>query len=333
MEAPELPDNEAARIETLHRLNVLDTPRHDRFDRYTRISARIFDVPVAMISLIDRYRQWFKSVEGFDAEETSREDSFCGHAILGDDVFEISNARRDRRFRDNPLVLEQPHICFYAGAPLKAPNGHKLGTLCLIDRVPRRLSDEEKVMLKNLADMVVAEMVNYVDTETGLDKRNSLLASGTKCFEEAKDGRGFSLLLFDLTEIVMAGSDENSAAPAGEQFAGLLRRHFPNAESMASLGREDFCVLLKDKRSFDGEAAIKALCEEAKDTIYPDTRFDTFSALVGRIDYDPDRHAKFIDMLHEADELFFLRDTKPSTEIAEKVRSREMLVRWRKTIF
>ena len=333
MEAPGLPENETDRIETLHKINVLDTPRHDRFDRYTRISSRIFDVPIALISLIDRHRQWFKSTEGLDVAETSREESFCGHAILGDDVFEVSNARRDRRFRDNPLVLEQPHICFYAGAPLKAPNGHKLGTLCLIDRVPRRLGDEEKVMLMNLADMVVAEMVNYVDTETGLDKRNTLLAIGTRFFEDAQDDLRFALLLFDLTEIVMAGSDESSTTPAGEQFAELLRRHFPNAESIASLGREDFCVLLKNKGSFDEKAATKALCEEAKDLIYPDPRFDTFSALVGQIDYDPERHARFIDMLHEADELFFLRDTKPSTEIAEKVRSRETLARWRKTIF
>ena len=333
MQAPGLPENEAARIETLHRLNVLDSPRHDRFDRYTRISTRIFDVPIAMISLVDRYRQWFKSIEGFDAEETSREDSFCGHAILGDDVFEVRNARRDRRFRDNPLVLEQPHICFYAGAPLKAPNGHKLGTLCLIDRVPRRLGDEEKVMLTNLADMVVAEMVNYVDTETGLDKRNSLLATGTRCIDEAPGDRRYSLLLFDLTEIVAAGGEKALAAPAGETFAALLRQHFPTAKSIASLGREDFCVLLKDDRSFDEEAAIEAVCKKARERIYPHPHFDTFDALVGRIDFDPERHTSFIDMLHEADELFFVRDTKPSEEIAEKVRSRETLARWRKTIF
>ena len=160
MQAPDLPANEEDRIATLQSLNILDTPRHDRFDRYTRISTRIFDMPIAIISLVDRYRQWFKSTAGLEVDETPRDISFCGHAILGDGVFEIRNTRRDSRFRDNPLVLEQPHIRFYAGAPLEAPNGHKLGTLCLIDRVPRRLSDEEKTMLKNLADMVVGEMIN-----------------------------------------------------------------------------------------------------------------------------------------------------------------------------
>ena len=164
MQEPALAQNEDERLATLHSLKILDSPRDDRFDRYTRISARIFDMPVAIISLVDRDRQWFKSTEGFDAEETPRKFSFCGHAILGNDVFEVRNARRDPRFRDNPLVIDRPHIRFYAGAPLEAPNGHKLGTLCIIDKVPRQLSDEEKSMLKNLANMVVNEMFDHSDT-------------------------------------------------------------------------------------------------------------------------------------------------------------------------
>ena len=164
MQQPAMPRNEDERLATLNSLEILDTPRDDRFDRFTRISARIFDMPIAIISLVDRDRQWFKSTEGFDAEETPREFSFCGHAILGNDVFEVRNARRDPRFRDNPFVIDQPHIRFYAGAPLEAPNGHKLGTLCIIDKIPRQLSGEEKTMLKNLADMVVSEMFSHSDT-------------------------------------------------------------------------------------------------------------------------------------------------------------------------
>ena len=164
MQQPAIPLNEDERLATLHSVEILDTPRDDRFDRFTRISARIFDMPIAIISLVDRDRQWFKSTEGFNAEETPRKFSFCGHAILGNDVFEVRNARRDPRFRDNPFVIDQPHIRFYAGAPLEAPNGHKLGTLCIIDKIPRQLSDEEKTMLKNLADMVVSEMFSQSDT-------------------------------------------------------------------------------------------------------------------------------------------------------------------------
>jgi len=183
MQEPKIPSDETERLATLHSLNILDTPRDDRFDRYTRISARIFDIPISVISLVDRHRQWFKSTEGFDATESPRNISFCGHAILGDEIFEVRDALRDPRFRDNPLVTDQPNIRFYAGAPLEAPNGHKLGTLCIIDTIPRQLSDDEKVKLKNLADMVVGEMAGYFDAETGLADQAALLNAGAKCVD------------------------------------------------------------------------------------------------------------------------------------------------------
>jgi len=286
-----------------------------------------------VISLVDRYRQWFKSTAGLDVEESPRKISFCGHAILGDDVFEVRNTRKDARFRDNPLVLEQPHIRYYAGAPLQAPNGHKLGTLCLIDRVPRRLSDEEKTMLKNLADMVVNEMVNYVDTDTGLDNRNALLKAGEKIFELEPEQRRFSLLLFDTTDVVMAQDNKEWPVPPGEIFAKLLRSSFPRAESIASLGREDFCVLLKENDAFDEAKAIDRLCAEAKELIFPDAQYEDFSPYVGTIQYVPERHACIVDILHEADELFFKRDTQPSLETAGRNRSSQSLDRWRQTIF
>jgi len=332
-----LPDNEADRITTLKSLNILDTPNDDRFDRYTRISARIFDMPIAVISLVDRYRQWFKSAEGFDGKETPRNISFCGHAILGDDIFEVRNTRRDARFRDNPLVVEQPHIRFYAGAPLEAPNGHKLGTLCLIDRVPRRLSDDEKVMLKNLADMVVSEMVNYVDTETGLDNRNALLIAGAQCFDLQPEARRFSVLLFDLTDVVTAKSHTEWQLPPGETFAKLLRSHFPDAKSIAYLGREDFCVLLQEDKAFDATKATSRLCKEARDAIFPDAELESFSAFVGRIDYAPDKYTNIEDMLHDADALFFKREKQPLPKALgddqEEDQGGEALARWRKTIF
>jgi len=331
MQEPGLPDNEAERVATLHSLNILDTRHHDRFDRYTRISTRIFDMPIALISLVDRYRQWFKSSVGTDVEETPRNISFCGHAILGDDVFEIQNTRRDSRFRDNPLVVEQPHIRFYAGAPLTAPNGHKLGTLCLIDRVPRRLSDEEKVMLKNLANMVVNEMINYVDTETGLDNRNALLTAGAECFDKDVEKRHFALLLFDITDVVVAQDDTEWQVLPGETFAKLLCSHFPQAKSIASLGREDFCVLLEEDQAFGETEAINRVCNEARDLIYPDAKYEAFNALVGRIQYDPEKYSSIVDMLHEADELFFERETHPSLEIPEKKRTIDSLDRWRNT--
>ena len=292
-----------------------------------------FNVPIAVISLVDRNRQWFKSTAGIDVEETPRDVSFCGHAILGDDVFEVRNTRKDPRFRDNPMVLKQPHIRFYAGAPLKAPNGHKLGTLCLIDRVQHYLSDEEKTMLKSLADMIVDEMVSYVDTETGLDNRHALLKAGEKLFDLAPDNRRFSLVLFDTTDIVVAQENIDWPVPPEVIFAKLLRKYFPGAESIASLGREDFCVLLKEDDTFDVLKAIDQLRAEAKASIFPDTCFENFDTYVGTIQYDREKYPSIVAMLHQADDLFFQRDTQPSPETANRNRPGQSLDRWRKTIF
>ncbi len=119
MKAPDIPQDEQARIKALRSLNVLDTPSEERFDRLTRLAKRMFDVPIALVSLVDENRQWFKSCIGLDVSETPRDISFCGHAILGSEVFIIPDTKKDERFTDNPLVLNDPHIRFYAGCPLR----------------------------------------------------------------------------------------------------------------------------------------------------------------------------------------------------------------------
>lgn len=148
---PPLPPDEAERLASLRALGLLDTPPEERFDRITRIARTLFDVPIAAISLVDADRQWFKSRQGLGAEQTPREVSFCGHAILGSELFEIPDATRDERFRDNPLVAGEPNLRFYAGAPLSAPDGRRIGTLCVIDRRPRELTPAQKAALRDLA--------------------------------------------------------------------------------------------------------------------------------------------------------------------------------------
>jgi hypothetical protein len=333
MQEARFPETEADRIATLHSLNILDTPRDDRYDRYTRITARIFDMPIALISLVGRDRQWFKSAEGFDGDETPRDISFCGHAILGDEVFEIRNTRRDSRFRDNPLVVDQPHIRFYAGAPLAAPNGHKLGTLCVIDRVPRKLSDEEKTMLKNLADMVVSEIFGHVDAESDSSNHDSRIIFGANLFDETPGERGLSLLLFDISDACTSKNNSDSNALLGEIFARLLQSHFPTARSIARIGDHRFCVLLKADKDFDDARAINRLCADAKDAFCHDDGHGSLSAFVGRIQYDPDRYASIDEVLREADGMFFRHERQPLPDETDINRFVKALVGWRKTIF
>lgn len=137
---------------------VLDTEPEERFDSITAFCATAFRVPIALVSLIDADRQWFKSRQGLDACETGRDISFCGHAILQEDPLVVPDALEDPRFADNPLVTGEPKIRFYAGMPLRLSSGFRVGTLCLIDRKPRRLEPEDLVLFRDLARLVVREL-------------------------------------------------------------------------------------------------------------------------------------------------------------------------------
>lgn len=158
MRTPPLPANEAERLRALRDTGLLDTLAEDRFDRVTRTAQRLFRVPIAVFSLVDADRQWFKSIQGLGVAETPREVSFCGHAILEEGVFCVEDAASDARFADNPLVVDEPGIRFYAGCPVHSPSGLPIGTLCIIDREPRRFSAADRRALADLARMLETEV-------------------------------------------------------------------------------------------------------------------------------------------------------------------------------
>lgn len=170
MQPAPIPSNEEERLKALHKLNILDTPTEERFDRITRLTARFFQVPISTVTLVDSNREWFKSCYGLDKKEGDRAISFCGHAMLAPDVFIIPDATKDPRFADNPMVIGEPHIRFYAGVALSSADGHRVGTFCIKDHKPRTLTQEEVADLKALAAWAELEM-NSHELSTALEVR------------------------------------------------------------------------------------------------------------------------------------------------------------------
>ena len=251
MITPKIPNNEATRLETLRALRILDSAPEERFDRLTRMAKRMFGVPISLVSIVDSDRQWFKSAQGLDATETPRDISFCGHAILGDDLFLIPNATEDERFHDNPLVTDAPNIRYYAGCPLRVANGHKMGTLCLIDDKPRELSDEDKELLQDLAMMaeqeIAALQLATLDELTMISNRRGFMSLAkhglAMCKRNSLDA---TLILFDLDEFKPIndtfGHAEGDRALVA--FSDMLKHELRDADVFARLGGDEFVALV-----------------------------------------------------------------------------------------
>lgn len=305
---PGFPPNEALRLATLKSLNVLDTPAEERFDRVTRMAKRMFRVPMALVSIVDQDRQWFKSVQGLDACQTPRNISFCGHAILGEDIFLIQNALEDPRFADNPLVAGPPHIRFYAGCPLRAPDGAKVGTLCIIDTAPREFDHDDALALHDLAAMVEDELSAFqtstTDDLTRISNRrgfHQLARYGLNfCI---RNGQPAALAFIDLDRFKpindQFGHAEGDLALVA--FAEVMQASFRSTDLFARLGGDEFVVLLTGASKADAEGVLQKFGGQLDDYNARARRGYNLEFSCGVVGFDPSKPQSVDELLAAGD--------------------------------
>jgi GAF domain-containing protein len=163
MKKAPIPQNEKERLLSVYALELLDTPPEERFDLFTRVATKIFEVPISILTLVDANREWFKSCQGLPNHEGDRAISFCGHALLENEILVIPDAKKDPRFSDNPMVTGAPYIRFYAGVPILSGDGQRVGTFCIKDTKPREFTQEDRSALRQLA-LLVEHEVNLRNT-------------------------------------------------------------------------------------------------------------------------------------------------------------------------
>ena len=312
MKAPDTPPEEESRLKTLVSLNILDTPPEERFDRLTRMAKRMFGVPIALVSLVDENRQWFKSCVGLDVTETPRDISFCGHAILGSDIFVIPDATKDERFADNPLVVNEPNIRFYAGCPLRSLNGSKMGTLCIIDQKPGKFDEEDLETLRDLASMVERELAAVqlatLDELTNItNRRGFMLLAKHSLSLCAREKIPASLIFLDLNKFKVINDEFGHAE--GDRvlvaFAEQMRSVFRDSDVFARIGGDEFVVLLTHTSKSLAEDIVNRL-RRSLDAYIQDASPDyeiTFS--YGVVEFDPDEHGTIGELLAKGDSLMY----------------------------
>jgi len=302
---PPVPLDETVRLMSLHSLRILDTTPENRFDRITRMAKRLFDTEICLISLVDSNRQWFKSKQGLDACETSREISFCGHAILDDKLFVVPDAREDNRFADNPLVTGAPHIRFYAGCPIHSPDGHRIGTLCLIDPGPREFDEDDGATLRDLAAMVEDELrllsQSTVDDLTGVSNRRGFhtVAGHVLSLCRRVDSPA-EVLFFDLDgfKIINDTLGHKIGDEILQRFAELLTKCFRSADVVARLGGDEFAVFMAAS-DFNSDAALQRL--EKMTAAANESLPGKLAWSAGRVTIDAERHKTIESVLADAD--------------------------------
>ncbi|ENA0609701.1 sensor domain-containing diguanylate cyclase [Enterobacter bugandensis] len=312
MQFPGVPDNEEDRLKSLYLTGLLDTRDDERFERLTRLARKVFQVPVALISLLDRDRQLLMACQGLGIRETPRNVSFCAHAVLQEGPFIVTDAAQDERFHDNPLVTGEPYIRFYAGYPVNLPDGATAGTLCLIHTSPRSFTEEDIASLRDLALIVEDEFVNIglaiTDSLTGIANRRGFYRAGERIFRAYPQHDGpFSILFFDLDKFKpvndLWGHAEGDHVL--QTFAGFLYQHLEPGDIAGRIGGDEFAVLVNGHRNTD--AFLKGLRLSVEKYNEASGKPYNINYSWGAVQYDAATYQSLDEMMNKCDEVMYSR--------------------------
>jgi diguanylate cyclase (GGDEF)-like protein len=257
---------EAERLEALDRLDAIDAPRDEAFDGIVRLVKNIFDVPIAIVSVLDAHRQLYKASLGIDAEEQERRTTFCSHAILSPHPTVVPDTALDPRFADNPHVTGEPHIRFYAGAPLRTADGHNIGTVCAIDTRPRDFGEREVAMLQDLAALAMEHIetrrLAETDMLTGALSRHAFNTQGARAVALADRHKyNLSLITFDIDHFKAINDDYGHAAgdQALAEVAAAISQCMRASDIFGRIGGEEFAILLPHTNRRDAQGVAERL--------------------------------------------------------------------------
>ncbi|MGI2259055.1 sensor domain-containing diguanylate cyclase [Shewanella sp. GXUN23E] len=307
MQKPDLPINEAQRLQAVRALGLLDSLPEKRFDTITALAKQMFAMPVVWFSLIDDERQWIKSRQGSRLSELPRSESFCGHTILGDDVLQVGDTLADPRFCDNPLVTGDTGFRCYVGCPVRSQDGNNIGTLCLFDTVPRQFDTAQMQLLKMLVTLLECELETlqtaHHDDLTGLINARGLLFLGDHstrlCY---RTGISLSMILLDINQFGLFNQDY------GEDFgdlvlldtAMLLRQSFRESDMIARVGGDQFVVILLNADERRGKTAMGRFQQVLKEYNQLQGRVHQLSFRHVVVELDYGHHGGMVALLQDA---------------------------------
>ena len=304
--------DEKQRQDALEREKITDTPRDEAFDRVVRLACAALEMPVGAITFVEAERQWIKAAEGTDVAETPRGESFCTHAILDNDVMVVEDATQDPRFCNNPHVTAAGGIRFYAGAPITTKDGFRLGALCVVDHVQRKITARHCSLLKDMADVVVSEMqlrhTAGTDKLTGLYNRQFLDELGSREIARARrQGSALTAALIDADKFKHI--NDTYGHPAGDAvLCGLgpaIKRVLRATDILARYGGEELVLLLPGTSLKQAAPVLERLRKNVADMKVPEVKGHQVTASIGAAELrDSDR--TIADLLARADRALYV---------------------------